>query len=128
MSVFAGRARAHAEIARMLTLRKETPSEIGPDGFPVPGPVPSTMDLRFPIGAEVLCHVQKWERAIIVKHWYREANWETGKYAPYQALVQSNNTLVYVPLDNTAYIRPFYSEQQPELLEKSSDGPSNESK
>jgi hypothetical protein len=51
-----------------------------------------------------------------------------SRYAPYQALVQSNNTLVYVPLDNTAYIRPFYSEQQPELLEKSSDGPSNESK
>jgi hypothetical protein len=51
-----------------------------------------------------------------------------SRYAPYQALVQSNNTLVYVPLDNTAYIRPFYSDQQPELLERSSDGPSNESK
>jgi hypothetical protein len=79
MSIFAGRARAHAEIARVLTLRNETLSEIGPDGFPVPGPVPSTTDLRFPIGAEVLCHCQKWERAIIVKHWYREANWVTGK-------------------------------------------------
>jgi hypothetical protein len=138
MSVMAGRARAHAEIARMLTFRvKDAPSEIGPDGFPVPGAPPST-PLRFPVGATVLCHVQRWERAVIVKHWYREANWETGKlvlpqpcarfvftrarsclrYAPYQALVQSNNTLVYVPLDNTAYIRPYYSETQPELTQE----------
>ncbi len=79
MSVMAGRARAHAEIARMLTFRvKDAPSEIGPDGFPVPGAPPST-PLRFPVGATVLCHVQRWERAVIVKHWYREANWETGK-------------------------------------------------
>jgi hypothetical protein len=79
MSVLAARARAHAEIARMLTCSAhDPPSEIGPDGFPLPGPVPCA-PLRFPVGATVLCHVQRWERAVVVKHWYREANWDTGK-------------------------------------------------
>ena len=70
MSVLAGHAGAHAEIARVLTLRvKDAPSDIGPDCTP----------LQFPVGAAVVCHVQRWEKAVIVKHWYREANWESGK-------------------------------------------------
>jgi hypothetical protein len=39
------------------------------------------------------------------------------RYAPYQALVRCNNTLVYVPLDSSAYIRPYYSDVQAELTQ-----------
>ena len=32
-----------------------------------------------------------------------------SRYAPYQALVKSTNTLVYVPIDNSSYIRAWGS-------------------
>jgi G3E family GTPase len=74
--------------------------------FPDPGPVP-TQVLRFPVGATVMVNVGEWEKAVIVKHWYREDLWDTGHYAPYQAALLSDPThLIYVPKCHKAYIRP----------------------
>jgi hypothetical protein len=79
MSVSASRLRAHAEIARMLMACVEPPtSQVMADGLPEPGPVPSKK-LRFAVGDMVLCHRMTWEQAVVVKHWYREPNWPTGK-------------------------------------------------
>jgi len=43
---------------------------------------------------------------VVIKHWYREELWATGRYAPYQVLLLANNSLVWVPRDDKAYIRP----------------------
>ena len=32
--------------------------------------------------------------------------------------MRSTNSLIYVPLDNALYIRPFYSNYQPELQDE----------
>jgi G3E family GTPase len=74
--------------------------------YPEPGPVP-TDPLRFNVGEQVLCNVGTWEPSTIVKHWYREALWDTGKYVPYQAQVRSTGSLIYVPRDHPSFIRPL---------------------
>jgi G3E family GTPase len=73
--------------------------------YPDPGPVP-TDPLRYQVGDQVLCNVGTWEPSVIMKHWYREALWDTGKYVPYQAQVISTGSMIYVPKDHPAFIRP----------------------
>jgi G3E family GTPase len=75
--------------------------------YPDPGPVP-TAPLQFSVGETVLVNVGSWTKAVIVKHYYREPLWNTGKYAPYQArlLDGDDEDLIYVPKDHRAYIRP----------------------
>jgi hypothetical protein len=74
--------------------------------LPEPGPIPPD-PLRFNVGDQVLCNVGTWEPSVIVKHWYREALWDTGKYVPYQAQLKSTGSLIYVPKDHPAFIRPM---------------------
>ncbi len=76
MFVSSGSARAHAEITKLLA------SGVGcikpRDGFPDPGPLP-TDALRFSVGETVLCQVGTWKDAVVVKQWYREPDWATGR-------------------------------------------------
>ena len=75
---------------------------------PDPGPVPTTK-LTYPIGARVKCKVDKWRAGTVIKHWYREMFWETGRYAPYQVQLdgkKDDEGLIYVPRDSRAFIKP----------------------
>lgn len=60
--------------------------------------------LRFKIGDRVECQTGDWSQGKVVKHWYRETYWETGRYAPYQVLLDDGD-LIYVPKDHRALIR-----------------------
>jgi len=93
--------------------RKELEDEVKAcifDGkIPEPGPIP-TAQLKFKKGDTVMCNMGMWVKGLIVKEWYREELWPTGKYAPYQVVVNmpgDKPQLIYVPKDHPAYIRPF---------------------
>ena len=43
-------------------------------------------------------------KGVIVKLWFREELWETGRYAPYQVLL-NNGKLIYVPRDSRVFIK-----------------------
>lgn len=68
------------------------------DGKPVdPGKPPKTK-LRFKVGQRVKCNSGEWTAGTIVKLWYRETYWETGRFAPYQVKLDDGE-LIYVPAD-----------------------------
>lgn len=71
--------------------------------LPEPGPIP-TDKLRFKIGDRVECRRTKWEKGVITELWYREDLWETGRYAPYQVLLD-NDDLIWSPRDSNIFIR-----------------------
>jgi len=50
------------------------------------------------VGDRVMCNVGQWEIGEIVAIWYREAYWETGRYSPYQVLLDEGS-LIHVPRD-----------------------------
>lgn len=70
-----------------------------------PGPVPTTK-LQYKLGARVLCKLDKWEKGTIIKLWYREELWETGRYAPYQVELD-DGVRVYIPRDENVFVRPL---------------------
>lgn len=55
---------------------------------PAPGKPPTELP-RFKVGTKVLCNVGTWETGKVVKIWYREEYWETGRFAPYQVKVNA---------------------------------------
>merc|ERR1711988_1864192 len=71
---------------------------------PEPGPVP-TDQLTYAVGDRVLANCGDWEEGAIHKLWYREEYWETGRYAPYQVMLDSGD-LCYVPRDSSTFIKP----------------------
>ena len=71
--------------------------------IPEPGPVP-TRKLKYKVGDVVKCKVDKWTEGIVTQLWYREELWETGRYAPYQVLLE-NGELIYIPRDSKIFIR-----------------------
>ena len=71
--------------------------------IPEPGPIPN-QKLMFKVGDSVECKHEKWEKGVITQLWYREELWETGRYAPYQVLLD-NNKLIWVPRDSNIFIR-----------------------
>lgn len=71
---------------------------------PEPGPVP-TDALTYAVGDKVQCNCGSWETGTVHKLWYRESLWETGRYAPYQVLLD-NGSLIYVPRDTAVFIKP----------------------
>ena len=71
--------------------------------IPDPGPVPDKK-LRFQEGDMVKCKVDNWEEGIVVKLWFREELWETGRYMPYQVLLKKGY-LVGVPRDTNTFIK-----------------------
>lgn len=73
---------------------------------PEPGPVP-TDSLTYKIGDKVLCNIGKWAEGEVVAHWFRDAWWDTGRYAPYQVKLLENGGLIFVPFDKTTFIRPL---------------------
>ena len=70
---------------------------------PEPGPKP-TAELRFEEGQLVICKQDEWKNGVILETWYREDLWETGRYAPYQVLLQDGN-LIWVPRDSDVFIK-----------------------
>ena len=71
--------------------------------IPDSGPKPTTK-LRFNEGNIVECKTDEWQGGIITNLWYREELWETGRYAPYQVLLESGD-LIWVPRDSDVFIR-----------------------
>jgi len=71
---------------------------------PDPGPVPTT-PLTYAIGDRVKCNCGDWMAGEVVKLWYRESLWETGRYAPYQVQLDDGG-LIYVPRDTEVFVRP----------------------
>jgi len=74
------------------------------DGKPPAPGEPPKVALRFEVGTRVKCMVGSWSNGVIVKQWYREPFWETGRFAPYQVQLDSGD-LIYVPQDARALIR-----------------------
>jgi G3E family GTPase len=72
---------------------------------PEPGPVP-TDELTYKVGDKVKCNCGEWMNGTVHKLWYRETLWETGRYSPYQVLLESGS-LIYVPRDTPVFIRPL---------------------
>lgn len=70
---------------------------------PEPGPKP-TIELRYEEGQLVKCKQDEWVNGVIVDTWYREDLWETGRYAPYQVLLESGH-LIWVPRDSDTFIK-----------------------
>ena len=70
---------------------------------PEPGPLPKTK-LRFKKGDIVQCKFNGWLLGIISEVWYREDLWETGRYVPYQALLESGD-LILIPRDNDFFVK-----------------------
>ena len=71
--------------------------------IPEPGPVP-TQDLKYKLGDVVMCNVENWTEGIVTKLWYREELWETGRYAPYQVLLETGD-FIFIPRDSEVFIR-----------------------
>ena len=71
--------------------------------IPEPGAIPN-IELTYKVGDRVECKHDKWEKGVITQLWYREELWETGRYAPYQVLLD-NDKLIWVPRDSNIFIR-----------------------
>ena len=86
-------------------LGRQFPNDVNPD----PGPAP-TDELTYKIGDKVQCNVGSWTAGEVVAFWYRDAWWETGRFAPYQVKLlagPSKGGLIYVPFDKSAFIKPL---------------------
>jgi G3E family GTPase len=79
------------------------------DGKEVDPGKPPEVELRFKVGDKVECMMGSWEKGTIVKLWYRDAYWPTGKFAPYQVKLDSadddGSGLIYVPKDDPKLCR-----------------------
>lgn len=73
--------------------------------IPEPGPIP-TKKLKYKVGDYVKCKLNTWVEGVIIKLWYREELWETGRYAPYQVLLEDGG-LICVPRDSKTFIKPL---------------------
>ena len=64
-------------------------------------------DLRFKIGAAVLCNMGSsgWKLGRIIALRYREDHWPAGVEAPYQVALEADHELIYVPEDDARYCR-----------------------
>eukprot|EP01065_Artemidia_motanka_P033530 TRINITY_DN40519_c0_g1_i1.p1 TRINITY_DN40519_c0_g1~~TRINITY_DN40519_c0_g1_i1.p1 ORF type:complete len:733 (+),score=171.14 TRINITY_DN40519_c0_g1_i1:82-2199(+) len=75
------------------------------DGPPQELPIGS--ELRFPVGAEVLCNTPAgWKQATVVKHWWPLPN-KPDVAAPYQlrlAGVQGQMSLIFAPYDDDRFV------------------------
>ena len=71
--------------------------------IPEPGPVPNKK-LRFDYGDIVQCKHGDWTLGIISQLWYREELWETGRYAPYQVMLE-NGLVIWIPRDDDIFIK-----------------------
>ena len=80
---------------------------------PEPGPIP-TEELRYEPGQLVQCKQDGWVNGIILEKWYREDLWETGRYAPYQVLLETGN-LIWVPRDIDVFIRAVNKNDSPNV-------------
>jgi hypothetical protein len=52
----------------------------------------------------VACNCGEWKWGTVIKHHYREADWEEGKTVPYQVLLDGGE-LIYAPEDTYSVIR-----------------------
>ena len=71
-------------------------------------PEPDPVELRFPVGADVLCRVgpTEWTEGTVTQHWYREngSAWPEGHYAPYKIRLQDGRD-IFAPQDLDQIIR-----------------------
>ena len=87
------------ECEGMLQLLRLAPSWIGPPD----------VEPRFSVGDRVECRIavgpNGWVTGTIVGHWFREREWERGKYAPYDVKLDDREDLVFAPVDHDNCIR-----------------------
>mmetsp|Transcript_30461 Transcript_30461/g.81946 ORF Transcript_30461/g.81946 Transcript_30461/m.81946 type:complete len:212 (+) Transcript_30461:81-716(+) len=89
---------------------------------PLPDPgEPPEVDLRFNIDDRVECRIgpTKWAPGTVIKHWYREAGWATGHFAPYQIQLDTGKR-IFAPKDVNEVIRA-YVEPEPEPATEGTD-------
>lgn len=72
---------------------KELEDSLVSKNLPEPGPVPKDK-LNFEIGDIVVCKQAGWSTGIIRDVWYREDEWETGKYIPYEVLLLDGDRIL----------------------------------
>ena len=62
---------------------------------------------RFKVGARVECKMKaSFLEGTVVRHHYRESDWEPGVFAPYQVKLDDVSIgLIYAPRDDDRYIR-----------------------
>lgn len=84
--------------------------------IPEPGDKP-TFKLRFKVGDRIECKLNQWEKGTITKLWYREPLWETGRYSPYQVLLDNNN-LIWAPRDSETFIRKVKTKENSTNMSK----------
>ena len=73
--------------------------------YPDPGPVPEDK-LTYKVGDKVKCKTGGWGEGIVTQLWYREDLWETGRYAPYQVLLESGDVIL-VPRDSNFFVKNY---------------------
>jgi len=82
------------------------------DWPPPPDPgEPPAIALRFPVGSRVECRIGPasdpnggWGAGTVAMHWYRQAMWPTGQFAPYQIQLDQG-PLIFAPRDSDTCIR-----------------------
>ena len=59
------------------------------------------MPVRFPIGTRIECLGPdgKFGLGTVVDHYYREHDWEDGKIAPYQVMMNKDESFLYCKVD-----------------------------
>jgi hypothetical protein len=71
-------------------------------------PEPEPVELRFAVGAAVLCRVgpgpADWSRGTVAELWYREDQWPDGAFAPYKIKLEDGRD-IYAPQDVDPIIR-----------------------
>ena len=69
-------------------------------------------DLRFKVGAVVLCNLGEhgWKLGRVIALHYREPQWPEEQTAPYQVILDDDNSLIYVPRDDDRLCREATAE------------------
>ena len=92
----------------------------GEDAEWPPSQEPEPVDLRFSVGAKVLCRVgpTEWAPGTVAQLWYRESAWQPGMYAPYKIHLEDGRD-IFAPQDLEQVIRlnpDALNEQQQRLV------------
>ena len=94
---------------------------------PEPGPLPN-YNLRFRKGDVIQYkYDDEWCLGVVTQCWYREDLWETGRYAPYQVLLQYG-FVVWVPRDSDIFIKLADKDLIMDSDDESSDDNNNDVK
>jgi hypothetical protein len=84
-------------------------------------------ELRFEIGAEVVCRVgpTDWASGRVTQLWYRETQWPEGAFAPYKIRLEDGRD-IFAPADMEEIIKLDPNNTLPALQPESAAQPSNQ--